>query len=157
MSLWREQKKRWLCATDFPCIVGGNPEGTVPTGEAQLRKVDSGKLIEDFIAAARWVKSRPDCTGQIAVLGFCYGGNVANTLAVRMPDLNVAVPYYLGHVSLGRVRVMADEFMRNVKNVIEGAQTAGNIPESYRSKFGQNRILVLEKFYHQRIQYLLDR
>jgi carboxymethylenebutenolidase len=74
--------------------VGGNPEGTVPSGEAQLRKVDPEKLIEDFIASARWVKSRSDCSGQIAVLGFCYGGGVANTLAVRMPDLNVAVPYY---------------------------------------------------------------
>ncbi len=81
-------------APDGNTTVGGNPEGTVPAGEAQLRKVDAAKLIEDFIAAARWVKSRSDCTGQIAVLGFCYGGNVANTLAVRMPELNVAVPYY---------------------------------------------------------------
>ena len=81
-------------APDGNTSVGGNPEGTVPSGEAQLRKVDPEKLIQDFIASARWLKARNDCTGQIAVLGFCYGGGVANTLAVRMPDLNVAVPYY---------------------------------------------------------------
>jgi carboxymethylenebutenolidase len=81
-------------AADGNTTVGGNPEGTVESGEAQLRKVDAEKLIEDFIAATRWMKSRNDCTGQVAVLGFCYGGNVSNTLAVRMPDLAVAVPYY---------------------------------------------------------------
>lgn len=81
-------------AADGNTTVGGNPGGTVESGEAQLRKVDAAKLIEDFIAAARWLKTRSDCTGQVGVLGFCYGGGVSNTLAVRMPDLTVAVPYY---------------------------------------------------------------
>jgi carboxymethylenebutenolidase len=81
-------------AADGNTTVGGNPGGTVESGEGQLRKVDAAKLIEDFIAAARWLKARNDCTGQVGVLGFCYGGNVANTLAVRMPDLTVSVPYY---------------------------------------------------------------
>lgn len=81
-------------AADGNTTVGGNPGGTVESGEAQLRKVDAAKLIEDFIAAARWLKTRNDCTGQVGVLGFCYGGGVSNTLAVRMPDLTVAVPYY---------------------------------------------------------------
>jgi carboxymethylenebutenolidase len=79
---------------DGNTTVGGNPGGTVESGEAQLRKVDAAKLIEDFIAATRWLKARNDCTGQVGVLGFCYGGNVTNTLAVRMPELAVAVPYY---------------------------------------------------------------
>jgi carboxymethylenebutenolidase len=79
---------------DGNTTVGGNPGGTVESGEAQLRKVDAAKLIEDFIAATRWLKARNDCTGQVGVLGFCYGGNVTNTLAVRMPELSVAVPYY---------------------------------------------------------------
>jgi len=81
-------------AADGNTTVGGNPGGTVESGEAQLRKVDAAKLIEDFIAATRWLKGRSDCNGQVGVLGFCYGGNVTNTLAVRMPDLAVAVPYY---------------------------------------------------------------
>jgi carboxymethylenebutenolidase len=81
-------------SADGNTTVGGNPGGTVESGEAQLRKVDAAKLIEDFIAATRWLKARNDCNGQVGVLGFCYGGNVTNTLAVRMPELSIAVPYY---------------------------------------------------------------
>jgi carboxymethylenebutenolidase len=50
--------------------------------------------MEDWAAAAGYLKSRPDCTGKVGVVGFCYGGGVANNLAVRMPDLAAAVPFY---------------------------------------------------------------
>jgi carboxymethylenebutenolidase len=81
-------------APDGSTSVGGNVGGDRASGEAQLRKVDPAKLTEDFVAAAGWLKARNDCTGRIAVVGYCFGGGVANTLAVRMPDLSAAVPYY---------------------------------------------------------------
>jgi carboxymethylenebutenolidase len=70
--------------------VGGDRE----SGTALMRKVDPAKLVEDFIAAAGWLKSRSDCTGQVGVVGFCFGGGMANTMAVRIPDLAAAVPFY---------------------------------------------------------------
>jgi carboxymethylenebutenolidase len=51
-------------------------------------------MTEDFVAAANWLKSRPDSTGKLGAVGFCFGGGIVNTLAVRLPDLAAAVPFY---------------------------------------------------------------
>ena len=69
-------------APDGLTSVGGYP-GDDEKGGALFRKVDRPKMTEDFVAAARWLKARPDCTGKIGVVGFCFGGGIANTLAVR--------------------------------------------------------------------------
>jgi carboxymethylenebutenolidase len=81
-------------APDGLTSVGGYP-GDDEKGGQLFAKVDKPKMTEDFIAAARWLKARPDCSGKIGVVGFCFGGGIANTLAVRMgADLNAAVAFY---------------------------------------------------------------
>jgi len=81
-------------APDGLTSVGGYP-GNDEQGAQMFGKVDKPKMTEDFIAAARWLKGREDCTGKIGVVGFCFGGGIANTLAVKMgADLAAAVPFY---------------------------------------------------------------
>ena len=81
-------------APDGLTSVGGYP-GDDEKGGQLFQQVDRKKMMEDFYAAARWLKSRPDSTGKLGVTGFCFGGGVANALAVRMgADLAAAVPFY---------------------------------------------------------------
>jgi carboxymethylenebutenolidase len=80
-------------APDALTPAGGYP-GNDDKGRELQATLDPKKMIEDFVAAAVYLKSHPDCTGKVGVVGFCYGGGVANTLAVRLPDLAAAVPFY---------------------------------------------------------------
>ena len=90
-------------APDGLTSVGGYP-GDDEKGAELFRKVDRQKMAEDFVAAAKWLKERPDCTGKVGVVGFCFGGGVANSLAVRMgADLAAAVPFYGGQPAAGDV------------------------------------------------------
>lgn len=83
-------------APDGLTSVGGYP-GDDEKGAQLFTQVDRAKMLEDFFAAATWLKARPDCTGKIGAVGFCYGGTVVNQLAVRMgADLDAAVPFYGG-------------------------------------------------------------
>ena len=74
------------------------PLGGYPGDEDKARevfpKLDQERTREDFVAAAAWLKARPDGSGKVGVVGFCYGGGIANMLATRMPDLGGAVPFY---------------------------------------------------------------
>jgi carboxymethylenebutenolidase len=81
-------------APDGLTSVGGYP-GDDEKGGALFQKVDRAKMTEDLHAAAVWLKNRPDSSGRLGVTGFCFGGGIANTLAVRMgSDLQAAVPFY---------------------------------------------------------------
>lgn len=74
------------------------PLGGYPGDEDKARelfpKLDQAKTREDFIAAAALLKGLPDGNGKVGVVGFCYGGGIANFLATRLPDLGAAVPFY---------------------------------------------------------------
>jgi len=80
-------------APDALTPVGGYP-GDDEKGRELQSKLDPKKMLEDFAAAVVYLKARPDCTGKVGVVGFCYGGGVANQMAVRFPDLGAAVPFY---------------------------------------------------------------
>jgi len=83
-------------APDGLTSVGFYP-GDDEKGAAAFQKVDRSKMAEDFVAAAYWLKSHSEGTGKVGVVGFCYGGGVSNSLAVRMgADLAGAVPFYGG-------------------------------------------------------------
>jgi carboxymethylenebutenolidase len=83
-------------APDGLTSVGGYPGDDYKGGQL-FSKVDRAKMTEDFVASALWLKARADCTGRIGATGFCYGGGIANTLAVRLgADLAAAAPFYGG-------------------------------------------------------------
>jgi carboxymethylenebutenolidase len=80
-------------APDALTPAGGYP-GDEDKARALFAKLDPKKRSEDLAAAYGFLKSRPECSGTVGVVGFCFGGGVANQLAVRFPDLAAAVPFY---------------------------------------------------------------
>lgn len=74
------------------------PLGGYPGNEDKARelfpKLEQPKTHEDFIAAYNWLKQYPESNGKVGVVGFCYGGGIANILATRLPTLDAAVPFY---------------------------------------------------------------
>ncbi|HZP48548.1 MAG TPA: dienelactone hydrolase family protein [Vicinamibacterales bacterium] len=81
-------------APDGLTSVGGYP-GDDEKGAAKFREVNGPKMLEDFVASARWLKANPLCTGRIGAVGFCFGGGIVNQLAVRLGgDLAAGAPFY---------------------------------------------------------------
>jgi carboxymethylenebutenolidase len=72
-------------------------------GNQMMGQLDAVKRTEDFIAAVSFLRTHPLTNGKIGVVGFCWGGGMTNTLAVRVPDLDAAVPYYGGQPSAADV------------------------------------------------------
>lgn len=73
--------------------LGGYP-GTDDEGRTLQRKRDRNEMLEDFIAAYNYLKEHPECSGKVGVVGFCFGGWISNMMAVKIPDLGAAVPFY---------------------------------------------------------------
>jgi len=84
----------------FP--LGGYP-GSDDEGRALQRQRDRAEMEQDFIAAVRWLQEHPACTGEVACIGFCFGGSMTNLMAVRVADLAAAVPFYGGQPALDEV------------------------------------------------------
>lgn len=80
-------------APDGLSSVGGYP-GNDDEGRRLQAGLHREALIEDFLAGAKALSARPECSGRVGVVGFCFGGMVSNELAVRWPELGAAVPFY---------------------------------------------------------------
>jgi carboxymethylenebutenolidase len=83
-------------APDTLSSVGGYPGDDYKGGQL-FAKIDRPKMTQDLVAAARWLKSRPDSTGKIGVTGFCFGGGMSNLLSTLLgTELAAAAPFYGG-------------------------------------------------------------
>ncbi len=95
-----EDVVRRFAAADFLALgpdaltpLGGYP-GNDDDGRAMQRQLDRAEMTEDFIAGAEFLMEHPASTGRVGAVGFCFGGGMVNTLAVRLPDLGAGVPFY---------------------------------------------------------------
>lgn len=82
-------------APDALSPLGGYP-GNDDEGREMQRKRDRNEMLEDFIAAYDYLKAHKSCSGDIGVVGFCFGGWISNMMAVKVPDLAASVPFYGG-------------------------------------------------------------
>lgn len=111
-------------APDALTPLGGYP-GNDDEGRSLQRERDRDEMLEDFIAAVRYLQSHEKCSGKVGCVGFCYGGGVSNALAVRVPDLAAAVPYY------GRQAAAADVGKINAPLLIHYAELDTRINEGW--------------------------
>lgn len=80
-------------APDALTPLGGYP-GNDDEGRQLQRQRDRSEMLEDFIAGCEYLKTHPQCTGNVGVIGFCFGGWISNMMAARVPQLRAAVPFY---------------------------------------------------------------
>jgi carboxymethylenebutenolidase len=78
---------------DALSLLGGTPENA-DEARALFAKLDNSQNTANFVAAVPYLISRPECTGKVGCVGFCWGGAMANQMAVHSPDLKAAVPFY---------------------------------------------------------------
>jgi carboxymethylenebutenolidase len=89
-------------APDALTPFGGYP-GTDDEGRELQRKRDREEMLQDFIAGFETLKNHEHCTGNVGVVGFCFGGWISNMMAVHLPDLKAAVPFYGGQPDASEV------------------------------------------------------
>ncbi|MBU1566052.1 MAG: dienelactone hydrolase family protein [Proteobacteria bacterium] len=80
-------------APDALSSMGGSPADP-EQAIGMIKNLDMQETVKNFAAAAAYLKTHPQSTGKVGVVGFCWGGAIANYLAVQSADINAAVPYY---------------------------------------------------------------
>ena len=115
-------------APDGLTSVGGFP-GNDEQGAVKFREVNGPKMMEDFVAAAHWLKSNPECSGKIGAIGFCFGGGIVNQLAVRLgPDLGAGAPFYGRQPSAEDAAKIQAPIQAHYADVKNDAGVGGGIP-----------------------------
>jgi carboxymethylenebutenolidase len=118
-----EDVVRRFAAADFLAFgpdaltpLGGYP-GNDDRGREMQASLNRATIIEDMVAAAEWLIAHPESTGRLGAVGFCFGGGVVNTLAVRLPNLGAGVPFYGGQPQAADVpRIQAPLMIQYAEN-----------------------------------------
>lgn len=112
-------------APDALFTQGGYP-GDEDKARELFRNLDPQKTENDFVEAAAFLKTLTHGNGKVGVVGFCYGGGIANALATRVPDLAAAVPFYGRQGDLAKVSAIKAplliHYAGNDERVNAGAQ-----------------------------------
>ena len=130
-------------APDALSPLGGYP-GNDDDGRTMQRKRDRNEMLEDFIAAYHFLKAHKDCNGKVGVVGFCFGGWISNMMAVKVPSLMAAVPFY------GRQPSDADASKVKAPLLLQYAELDKRVNagwEAYKAVLQKNKIDFKAHFY----------
>ena len=131
-------------APDGLTSVGGYP-GNDEKGAVAFRTVDGKKMTEDFVAAAKWLKARPDSKGKLGAVGFCFGGGMVNQLAVRLgTDLNAGVAFYGRQPGVDDVPKISAPLLLNYAGNDQGVNAG--IPNYEAALKANNKVYVLHMY-----------
>jgi carboxymethylenebutenolidase len=130
-------------APDALTPLGGYP-GNDDEGRTMQSKRDRYEMLEDFIAAFEYVKNHKDCNGKVGVVGFCFGGWIANMMAVKLPSLSASVPFYGGQPTAEETAQIKSPLMLQYA----GLDTRVNAGwEAYETALNANKIENTAYFY----------
>lgn len=130
-------------APDALSPLGGYP-GNDDEGRAMQRERDRNEMLEDFIAAYEYLISRDDCNGKVGVVGFCFGGWIANMMAVKVPSLSAAVPFYGGQPSDEEAAMISAPLMLQYAGLDERVNAGWS---AYEKVLKENKIEHVAYFY----------
>ena len=80
-------------APDALSPLGGTPADS-DKARTMIRGLEKKSTLENYLAAVKFLRTHPMSTGKVGVVGFCWGGGMANQIAVNDPQLSAAVPFY---------------------------------------------------------------
>ncbi len=80
-------------APDALSPLGGTP-GEEDRARTMMRELDADQTRDNFVAGVTYAAGHPSSTSRVGCVGFCWGGAMANQLAVHSAALRAAVAFY---------------------------------------------------------------